>query len=88
MIIWPPTATFKGEYDGVGSLDKVKIDAAERNDTDRFRTTRRMMPFLWNIVDMSPLSLTDLNRLLHAIDQHLRVFVVEESDMEKKIRKI
>jgi hypothetical protein len=30
MIIWPPTATFKGENDGVGSLDKVKIDAAEK----------------------------------------------------------
>jgi hypothetical protein len=84
MIIWPPTATFKGEHDGVGALDKVEIDRAEKNETDRFPTTRRMMPFLWNIVDMSPTPLTDPNRLLHAIDQHLRVFVVEESQMEQQ----
>mmetsp|Transcript_10151 Transcript_10151/g.9844 ORF Transcript_10151/g.9844 Transcript_10151/m.9844 type:complete len:105 (-) Transcript_10151:47-361(-) len=80
MIIWPPTATFKGEHDGVGSLNKDEIDLAERNGTERFPTTRLMMPFLWKICGMTPNPLNDPNRKLHEIDEHIRLFVTEESE--------
>jgi hypothetical protein len=36
MIIWPPTATFRGEHDGVGSIDKVEIDRAEKMELKDF----------------------------------------------------
>jgi hypothetical protein len=33
VLIIPPTATFKGEHDGVGNLDKISIKENELNET-------------------------------------------------------
>jgi hypothetical protein len=38
MAVYPPTATFKGEHDGVGNLD--------RRVTGRYPTTRSYLPLL------------------------------------------
>lgn len=53
MAIYPPTATFKGEHDGVGNLDKVLIDDHEKNDVLRAPTTRHQVcvyTLLMNII--------------------------------------
>jgi hypothetical protein len=80
VLIIPPTATFKGEHDGVGNLDKIFIKENELNETVRCPTTRDMMPHLWARDPMVPTPLHDPKRKLHTIDEHVRVFVVEESD--------
>jgi hypothetical protein len=38
MAVYPPTATFKGEHDGVGSLDKNVIRQAELAETGQYPT--------------------------------------------------
>ena len=48
MAVYPPTATFKGEHDGVGNLDKKVIRQAELSEIGRYPTTRSYMPLLWS----------------------------------------
>ena len=48
MAVYPPTATFKGEHDGVGNLDKKVIRQAEFAEVGRYPTTRSFMPLLWS----------------------------------------
>ena len=40
MAIYPPTATFKGEHNGVGNLDKNIVRQTELSETGRYPTTR------------------------------------------------
>ena len=54
VIIIPPTATFKGEHDGVGNPDKILIKDNEVNESIRCLTTRSRMPFLWGQDPMTP----------------------------------
>jgi hypothetical protein len=46
-----------------------------------------MMPFLWKICGMTPNPLNDPNRKLHEIDEHIRLFVTEESGSEENDKK-
>ena len=75
MAVYPPTATFKGEHDGVGNLDKNVIRKAELAETGRYPTTRSYMPLL---LSLSP---KKANRKTHEIDQHIRVYVVDKPHM-------
>jgi hypothetical protein len=59
MAVYPPTATFKGEHDGVGNLDKNVIRQAELNETGRYPTTRSYMLLLWSQPDKTPRALDD-----------------------------
>lgn len=81
MAVYPPTATFKGEHDGVGNLDKNIIRKAELQETGRFPTTRSYMLLLNKQKEMKPRPLDDINRRTHEIDAHIRVFVTERSHM-------
>jgi hypothetical protein len=65
MAIYPPTATFKGEHDGVGNLDKNVIRQAELSETGRYPTTRSFMPLLWSQPAKTPRALDDPNRKTH-----------------------
>ena len=62
MAVYPPTATFKGEHDGVGNLDKNVIRNAELAETGRYPTTRSFMPLLWRQQAKTPRALDDPNR--------------------------
>jgi hypothetical protein len=75
MAVYPPTATFKGEHDGVGNLDKNVIRQAELNETGRYPTTRNYMPLLWSQPDKTPRALDDPQRRTHEIDEHVRILV-------------
>ena len=75
MAIYPPTATFKGEHDGVGNLDKNVIRQAELAETGRYPTTRSYMPLLWSQKAMKPRDLDDPQRRTHEIDEHIRIYV-------------
>jgi hypothetical protein len=83
MAVYPPTATFKGEHDGVGNLDKKIIRQSELAETGRYPTTRSYMSLLLSQPEMTPRPLTDPNRLTHEIDKHIRVYVTDKSDMEE-----
>ena len=69
MTVYPPTATFKGEHDGVGNLDKKVIRQAELAEIGRYPTTRSYMPLLWSQPDKTPRELSDPARKTHEIDQ-------------------
>jgi hypothetical protein len=89
MAVYPPTATFKGEHDGVGNLDKNVIQQAELSGTGRYPNTRAYMDLLLNQPKKTPRALTDPNRKTHEIDEHIRVYVTDkpqmlEGDMTKK----
>ena len=75
MAVYPPTATFKGEHDGVGNLDKNIIRQAELAEVGRYPTTRSYMPLLWSQPVKTPRALNDPNRRLHEIDEHIRILV-------------
>ena len=77
MAVYPPTATFKGEHDGVGNLDKTVIRQAELAEVGRYPTTRSYMPLLWSQPDKTPRELDDPARKTHEIDQHIRMLVVD-----------
>lgn len=81
MAVYPPTATFKGEHDGVGNLDKKLIRQAELSETGRFPTTRCFMPLLINQPPMTPRALDDPNRKTHEIDEHIRIYVTDLPEM-------
>ena len=81
MAVYPPTATFKGEHDGVGNLDKTLIRQTELAGTGRFPTTRSYMPLLLNQPEKTPRALTDPNRKTHEIDKHIRVYVTDKPQM-------
>ena len=83
MAVYPPTATFKGEHDGVGNLDKKIIRQSELAETGRYPTTRSYMSLLLSQPEMTPRPLSDPNRLTHEIDKHIRVYVTDKSDMEE-----
>ena len=83
MAVYPPTATFKGEHDGVGNLDKKIIRQSELAETGRYPTTRSYMSLLLSQPEMTPRPLNDPNRLTHEIDKHIRVYVTDKSDMEE-----
>ena len=68
MAVYPPTATFKGEHDGVGNLDKNVIRKAELAETGRYPTTRSYMPLLLSQPEKTPRVLDDPNRRTHEID--------------------
>jgi hypothetical protein len=78
MAVYPPTATFKGEHDGVGNLDKNVIRQAELSETGRYPTTRSFMPLLWSQPSKTPRALDDPNRKTHEIDQHIRILVTDQ----------
>ena len=46
LAVYPPTATFKEEHDGVGNLDKKIIRQSELAETGRYPTTRSYMSLL------------------------------------------
>ena len=75
MAIYPPTATFKGEHNGVGNLDKNVIRQAELAETGRYPTTRSYMPLLWSQKAMKPRDLDGPQRRTHEIDEHIRIYV-------------
>lgn len=77
MAVYPPTATFKGEHDGVGNLDKNVIRQAELAETGRYPTTRSYMPLLWSQPAKTPRSLDDPGRRTHEIDEHVRILVAD-----------
>ena len=81
MAVYPLTATFKGEHDGVGNLDKNVIRKAELNETGRFPTTRSSLSLLTQQPDKKPRDLNDIKRKTHEIDSHTRVYVTEKSQM-------
>ena len=77
MAVYPPTATFKGEHDGVGNLDKNVIRKAELAETGRYPTTRSFMELLWSQPEKTPRKLNDKNRKTHEIDEHIRIYVTD-----------
>ena len=77
MAVYPPTATFKGEHDGVGNLDKNVIRNAELAETGRYPTTRSFMELLWSQPEKTPRALDDKNRKTHEIDEHIRIYVTD-----------
>ena len=77
MAVYPPTATFKGEHDGVGNLDKNVIRQAELAEVGRYPTTRSYMPLLWSQPPKTPRALHDPERRLHEIDEHCRILVTD-----------
>jgi hypothetical protein len=77
MAVYPPTATFKGEHDGVGNLDKNVIRQAELSEVGRYPTTRSYMPLLWSQPAKTPRALDDPERRTHEIDEHIRVLVTD-----------
>lgn len=83
MAVYPPTATFKGEHDGVGNLDKNIIRKADLNETEtgRYPTTRSYMTLLTGQPEKTPRALDDVNRKTHEIDSHTRMYVTERSLM-------
>ena len=81
MAVYPPTATFKGEHDGVGNLDKNVIRKAELAETGRYPTTRSYMPLLLSQPAKTPRALDDIHRKTHEIDQHIRIYVVDKPNM-------
>ena len=54
MAVYPPTATFKGEHDGVGNLDKRIIGNSELAETGRYPTTRSYMSLLLSQPEKTP----------------------------------
>jgi hypothetical protein len=80
VAVYPPTATFKGEHDGVGNLDKEIIRKAELNRSGRYPSTLDFMPLLWSSPAQKPKDLDDENRLLHEIDEHNRIYVVDDNN--------
>ena len=81
MAVYPPTATFKGEHDGVGNLDKRMIRDAELAETGRYPTTRSYLPLLLNQEEKKPRALNDPNRKTHEIDRHIRMYVTDKPEM-------
>ena len=81
MAIYPPTATFNGEYDGVGNLDEKVIRQAELSKIGRYPTTRSYMPLLWSQPAKTPRALGDPARRIHEIDEHIRMLVVDFLEM-------
>jgi hypothetical protein len=77
MAVYPPTATFKGEHDGVGNLDKNVIRKAELAEIGRYPRTRSFMPLLWEQPPKTPRALDDPNRKTHEIDEHIRIYVTD-----------
>ena len=75
MAIYPPTATFKGEHDGAGNLDKNVIRQAELAETGRYPTARSYMSLLWSQKAMTPRDLDDPQRRTHEIDGYIRMYV-------------
>jgi hypothetical protein len=73
--VYPPTATFRGEHDGVGNLDKNVIRNAELAETGRYPTTRSFMPLLWVQPAKTPRTLDDPNRKTYEINEHIRIYV-------------
>ena len=61
MAVYPPTATFIGEHDGVGNLDKNVIRKAELAEAGRYPTTRSYMPLLLSQPEKTPRALDDTN---------------------------
>ena len=82
MAVYPPTATFKGEHDGVGNLDKKVIKQAELAEVGRYPTTRSFMPLLWSQPAKTPRGLNDPARRTHEIDEHIRMLVVDFPDIQ------
>jgi hypothetical protein len=62
MAVYPPTATFKEEHDGVGNLDKNVIRKAELAETGRYPTAESYMPLLLSQPPKTPRALDDTNR--------------------------
>jgi hypothetical protein len=77
MAVYPPTATFKGEHDGVGNLDKNVIRQAELAETGRYPTTRSYMSLLWSQPAKTPRALDDPYRRTHEIDEQVRILVTD-----------
>jgi hypothetical protein len=75
--VYPPTATFKGEHDGTGNLDKEIIRKAELNRSGRYPNTLDFMELLWDSPKQHPHALHDENRLLHELDEHNRIYVFD-----------
>jgi hypothetical protein len=83
MAVYPPTATFKGEHDGVGNLDKRVIRNSELAETGRYPTTRIFMKLLLSQPDKTPKPLSHPDRATHEIDKHVRVYVTDKPLMEE-----
>ena len=81
MAVYPPTATFKGEHDGVGNLDKRIIRQAELAETGRYPTTRSYLPLLLEQKQKTPRALNDPDRKTHEIDRHIRMYVTDKPEM-------
>jgi hypothetical protein len=77
MAVYPPTATFKGEHDGVGNLDKRVIRQSELAETGRYPTTRSYLPLLLAQPEKTPHPLDHPDRATHEIDKHVRVYVTD-----------
>ncbi len=82
MAVYPPTATFKGEHDGVGNLDKRIIRNSELAETGRYPTTRSYMSLLLSQPEKTPRPLNHPDRATHEIDKHIRVYVTDKLQME------
>jgi hypothetical protein len=83
MAIYPPTATFKGEHNGVGNLDKNIVRQTELSETGRYPTTRSFMPLLWSQPAKIPRALDDPNRKSHEIDEHIKILVTDTSSTRR-----
>lgn len=83
MAVYPPTATFKGEHDGVGNLDKRIIRNSELAETGRYPTTRSYMTLLLSQPEKTPKPLHHPDRATHEIDKHVRVYVTDKLQMEQ-----
>ena len=77
---WPPTATFKGEHDGVGNLDKRLIRQSELAETGRYPTTRSHMPLLLAQPAKTPHPLDHPDRATLEIDKHIRAYVTDKPE--------
>ena len=78
MAVYPPTATFKGEHDGVGNLDKKITRQSELAEIGRYPTTRSFLPLLLSQPEMKSKPLHYPNRATHEIDKHIRVYVTDK----------
>jgi hypothetical protein len=83
MAVYPPTATFKGEHDGVGNLDKRIIRNSELAETGRYPTTRSYMTLLLSQPEKTPKPLHHPDRATHEIDKHVRVYVTDKLHTEQ-----
>jgi hypothetical protein len=83
MAVYPPTASFKGEHDGVGNLDKKVIREAELAETGRYPRTRSYLPLLLKQEEKKPRALNDPHRKTHEIDKHTRMYVTDKPEITK-----